>query len=133
MERNTLHSLARYSEHPIEGAIGGLQTQFLAEYDDRIGSGVEDRLGVFAFVDCLIEAGTKRGYIRERKNRAAHPMSALCVRGDPQHERLVPVSEVVPRCGLGREDLCTPLLQIPQGSELGDVASRPTDVRQSET
>src|ERR1700680_3067530 len=105
MERNTLYRLTRDSEHPIEGAIGGLQTQFLAEYDERISSRVEDRLGVFAFVDCLIETCTKGGDIRERENSAAHPLIAICVRSDPQYERPVPVSEVMARCGLGREDL----------------------------
>ena len=117
----------------MEGAIGGLQTQFLAQYHERISFRVEDRLGVFAFVDRLIDTRAKSGYVRERENGAAYPVIALRVRSDPQYECLVLVSEIMPRCGLGRDYLRTPSLQIPQVSESGDVASRPADVRDGET
>ncbi|MGC2303913.1 MAG: hypothetical protein WA447_11390 [Candidatus Binatus sp.] len=115
----------------MEGAIGGLHSQILAQYHQRIGSRVKNRLGVFAFVDRLIDTRTEGGYVRERENGAAY-LVILRVRSDPQYERLIAVSKIVPRCGLGRDYVRTPPLQIAQISELGDLASGPAYVRDSE-
>ncbi|MGC2755687.1 MAG: hypothetical protein WA217_04020 [Candidatus Binatus sp.] len=115
----------------MEGAIGSLQAQILAQYHERISPRVKNRLGIFAFVDRLIDTRTKGGYVRERENGAAY-LVILRVRSDPKYERLIVVSKIVPRCGLGRDYVRTPPLQIPQISELGDLASGPTYVRDSE-
>src|ERR1700691_6436169 len=132
IERNSLHRLARDPEHFMEGAIGGLQAQVLAQYQQRISLCVEDRLGVFALVDRLIDTRAKSGHVRERENGAAYYVIATGVRSDPQYERLVLVSEIMPRGGLSRDYVCTPPLQIPQVSEPGDIAGRPADIRDGE-
>ena len=102
--------------------------QFAAENGQRIGYGIENGLGVFAFVDCLVDTGAERGYIGEGKHGAADPVVSLRIRRYTQKIRLLPVTEIVPACCARGNCLGAPLFQIPQAAEHGDIAGRPADI-----
>ncbi len=65
IERDPLRRIARHPEHCVEGAIARLDPLVRAQHDEGIGDRVEDRLGAFAFVDRLIDAGAERSHICE--------------------------------------------------------------------
>ena len=112
-----MRRIARQAEHRVEGAISGEEAQFAAENGKRIGYGIENGLGVFAFVNCLVDTGAERGYIGEGEHGAGDPAVALRKRRYTQKIRLLPVTEIVPACCARGDCLGAPLFQIPQAAE----------------
>jgi hypothetical protein len=70
VEGNILRLISRNPKHRVEGLIARLHAQVRAEHDDRVGDRVEDRLGVFAFINGLSDACAESGHVGEREHRA---------------------------------------------------------------
>jgi hypothetical protein len=51
----------------MEGSIGREHVQIGTKNNERIGHRVKDGLGIFTFVDCLIDTCPEGGHIGERE------------------------------------------------------------------
>jgi hypothetical protein len=91
-----LRIIARNPEHCVEGAIARLDSKVGTQHYEGIDDRIEDRLGAFAFVDCLIGACAESSHISEREHGPDDLAIALRVRGYPNNKPLVPVTKIDP-------------------------------------
>src|SRR5215813_9655101 len=119
---------SQFKEHFVEGAIATVDSLVSAEYNERIGNRIEDRLGAFALVDHLFDTGSESGHICERQHDAADLAIVFRVWGYPDNELLVLLPKIGPGFHSASDDLAALLFQTEHATKHGDIAGRPTDV-----
>ncbi|HEY3965022.1 MAG TPA: hypothetical protein VGM05_10765 [Planctomycetaceae bacterium] len=124
-----MRSIARGSKHGIKGSVARLHAQVGIQDHDRINHRIENRLRVFAFVNCLLNTGTESGHVGEGNHGAFDVVTAAPIRGQSKKKPPVAVLDFATARDFFSDHLCAKLREILYVRQRCDVARQGADVR----